>query len=98
MWVGGKRPVAAEVREVMWQARQEGQPVSSAALTAGVSAGAGPVLPQVKNAAGCSVNDREPPWVTSLTGTRRARARLMAASADHLMVPKRTFLLEIHLS
>jgi hypothetical protein len=26
MWVGGKRPVAAEVREVMWQARQEGQP------------------------------------------------------------------------
>jgi transposase, IS30 family len=37
MWVGGKRPVAAEVREVMWQARQEGQPVSAAALTAGVS-------------------------------------------------------------
>jgi hypothetical protein len=31
MWVGGKRPVAAEVRKVMWQARQDGQPVSSAA-------------------------------------------------------------------
>jgi transposase, IS30 family len=37
MWVGGRRPVAAEVREVMWQARQDGQPVSSAALAAGVS-------------------------------------------------------------
>ena len=29
--------MAAEVREVMWQARQDGQPVSSAALAAGVS-------------------------------------------------------------
>jgi hypothetical protein len=29
--------VAAEVREVMWQARQDGRPVSSAALAAGVS-------------------------------------------------------------
>jgi IS30 family transposase len=37
MWVGGSRPVAAEVREVMWQARQDGRPVSPAALAAGVS-------------------------------------------------------------
>jgi len=27
----------------------------------------------LKGSAGCSVNDREPPWVTLLTGTRGTR-------------------------
>jgi hypothetical protein len=39
-----------------------------------VTATAGPAATQVKGAAGCSVNDRESPWVTLFTGTWRARA------------------------
>jgi hypothetical protein len=38
-----------------------------------VAATAGPGAAQVKGSAGCSVNDRESPSVTLLTGTRRAR-------------------------
>jgi hypothetical protein len=49
-----------------------------------VTATSGPAAAQVKRAAGCSVNDRESPWVTALTGTWRARARLLAGSPDHL--------------
>jgi hypothetical protein len=33
----------------------------------------GPAAAQVKSTAGCSVNDRESPWATFLTGTWRAR-------------------------
>jgi hypothetical protein len=38
-----------------------------------VAAPAGPAAVQVKASAGFSVNDRESPWVTLLTGTWRAR-------------------------
>ena len=38
-----------------------------------VAATAGPAAAQVKSTAGCAVTDRESPWVTLLTGTRRAR-------------------------
>src|SRR5262245_20731300 len=36
----------------------------------------GPAAAQVGRAAGCSVNDRESPWVAPLTGTWRARLGL----------------------
>src|SRR5216683_2726130 len=38
-----------------------------------VAAPAGPAAAQVNSIVSCSVNDRESPWVTLLTGTRRAR-------------------------
>jgi hypothetical protein len=44
-----------------------------------VTAPAGPAGAQVTSNAGCSVNDRESPWVTLLTGTCRARAGPLAA-------------------
>ena len=50
-----------------------------------MAATGGPAVAQVKRAAGCSVNDRESPWVTLLTGMWRARGGLMAASAEHLI-------------
>jgi IS30 family transposase len=40
MWVGGRRPVSAGVREVFWQARAEGVVIAEAAVSAGVSYGA----------------------------------------------------------
>src|SRR6476661_1356654 len=43
-----------------------------------VAAACGPAVAQARSAAGCSVNDRESPWVTLLTGTRRARPDLKA--------------------
>ena len=48
-----------------------------------VTATAGPAAAQVKGTAGCSVSDRESPWVTLLTGTWRAWSALLAASPDH---------------
>ena len=42
-----------------------------------VATPAGPAAAQLKGSAGCSVNDRESPWVTLLTGTRRPRRRLL---------------------
>jgi hypothetical protein len=39
----------------------------------------GPAAAQVKRSAGCSVNDRESPWLTALTGTWRARPEPLAA-------------------
>jgi hypothetical protein len=48
-----------------------------------VAATGGPAVAQVKHGAGCSVNDRDSPWVTVLTGTWRARAGLLAESSDH---------------
>ena len=51
-----------------------------------VTAPARPAAAQVRSAAGCSVNDRESPWVTLLTGTWRARVGLLAASPDHRSV------------
>jgi len=48
-----------------------------------VAATGGPAAAQVKRAAGCSVDDRESPCVTVLTGTWRARATLLATSPDH---------------
>jgi hypothetical protein len=47
-----------------------------------VAAPGGPAAAQVKSTAGCSVSDRESPWVTLLTGTWRAWSALMAASPD----------------
>jgi hypothetical protein len=41
-----------------------------------VAAPAGPAAAQVKNKAGCPVNDRESSYVTLLTGTWRARSEL----------------------
>jgi len=46
----------------------------------------GPAAAQAKSHAGCSVIDRESPWVTLLTGMRRARVRLLAALHDHRSV------------
>ena len=34
----------------------------------------------LKGSAGCSVNDREPPWVTLLTGTRGTRLGKLCSS------------------
>jgi len=51
-----------------------------------VAAPAGPAVAQVKSTATCSVNDRESPWVTLLTGTWRAHAGLLAAPPDHTYV------------
>src|SRR5262249_6543495 len=45
-----------------------------------VAAACGPAVAQARSAAGCSVNDRDSPWVTLLTGMWRARATLMAVS------------------
>src|SRR5215471_21369314 len=45
-----------------------------------VAAPAGPAAAQVKGTAVCSVNDRESPWVTLLTGTPRARAEVLVHS------------------
>ena len=42
-------------------------------LSKEVTAPAGPAAAQVKGTAVCSANDRESPWVTVVTGTRRAR-------------------------
>ena len=41
MWVGGRRPVSAEVRDRFWTARQRGEPIWLAARGAGVSQAAG---------------------------------------------------------
>ena len=41
-----------------------------------VAATGGPAAARVKSTAGCSVNDRQSPWVTLLTGTWRARLGL----------------------
>jgi transposase, IS30 family len=41
MWVGGRRPVSAEVRDGFWTARQRGEPIWLAAQGAGVSQAAG---------------------------------------------------------
>ena len=43
-----------------------------------VAVPAGPAAAQVKSSAGCSVTDRESPWVTLLTGTWRAWAGPLA--------------------
>src|SRR5882762_5048519 len=40
MWVGGRGPVSAEVREVFWRVRGEGAVIADAAVSAGVSYGA----------------------------------------------------------
>jgi hypothetical protein len=53
-----------------------------------VDAPGGPAAAQVESAAGCSVSDRESPWVTLLTGTWRARTKLTAGSPDHLPVAR----------
>ena len=45
-------------------------------LAKAVAAPGGPAAAQVKSTAGCSVNDRQSPWVTLLTGTWRARPGL----------------------
>ncbi|MDQ1729977.1 MAG: hypothetical protein QOK10_136, partial [Pseudonocardiales bacterium] len=37
MWVGGRRPISAGVREVFWQARADGLVVAGAAVAAGIS-------------------------------------------------------------
>lgn len=37
MWVGGRRPISAEVREVFWRARAGGAVIKDAAAVAGVS-------------------------------------------------------------
>jgi len=47
-----------------------------------LAATAGPAAAQVKSSAGCSVTDRESPWVTVLTGTWRARSCWALASAS----------------
>ncbi len=59
-----------------WLPSHSGGPL----LAKEVAATGRPAAAQVKHSAGCSVNDRESPWVTLLTGTWRARARLLAAS------------------
>jgi IS30 family transposase len=41
MWVGGRPPASAAVREVFWQARADGAVIGAAAAAAGVSRGAG---------------------------------------------------------
>jgi hypothetical protein len=50
-----------------------------------VTATARPAAAQLESDAGCSVNDRESPWMTLLTGTWRARPGLLAESPDHLI-------------
>jgi hypothetical protein len=57
-------------------------------LAKGVAARGGPVAAQVKASGGCSVSDRESPWVTLLTGMRRARARHLAAWLRPTNVPR----------
>ena len=57
---------------------------ASTLLVKVVAATGGPAAAQVKGAAGCSVNDRESPWVTLLAGTwhflRMVRVRLRIGS------------------
>src|SRR5262245_1148671 len=50
-----------------------------------VAAAGRPAAAQAKNSTAYSVIDRESPWMTALTGTWRARTRLMAGSHDHLI-------------
>ena len=48
-----------------------------------VATTAGPAVAQVKSSAGCSVNGRESPWVTLLTGTWGARSALRRCLMSH---------------
>ena len=49
-------------------------PANDHLLAKEVAAASRPAVAQAKSAAGCSVTDRESPWLTPLTGTWRARA------------------------
>jgi hypothetical protein len=56
-----------------------------------VAAPTGPAAAQVTSISGCSVTDRESPWVTALTGTWRARYLAALRSPCCSPAPASTF-------